>query len=290
MPNKTIKSKKIPGGWDEKRVRESLKIILPPLTEQHRIVGVLEVWDFVIELLERKIEVKKNIKKGLMRNLLTATVRLPGFSGDWVKNKFYDLLDYEQPNKYLVNSTNYISTPGIPVLTAGKTPLLGYTDEIDGIYEDLPVIIFDDFTTASKLIDFKFKVKSGAIKFLKNKKDSSIKFVYEAMSLIHIEIKEHKRRYLSEYQYFTINTPPLPEQQAIAEVLTAADEEIEGLAQKLVLYKQQKKYLLNTLITGEIRVPEFDGDEPDLTNHHNSVHNNLTTHLNTNGDGASPLL
>jgi type I restriction enzyme S subunit len=78
-----------------------------------------------------------------------------------------DCLDYLQPTKYLVSSTTYDDKYKTPVLTAGKTFILGFTDETNGIFKDnLPVIIFDDFTTATKFVDFPFKAKSSAMKIL----------------------------------------------------------------------------------------------------------------------------
>jgi len=70
----------------------------------------------------------------------------------WQKSKFEDVLQYEQPSKYIVKSTEYGDDYKTPVLTAGKSFILGYTDEKDGIFTDVPVIIFDDFTTDTKLL------------------------------------------------------------------------------------------------------------------------------------------
>jgi type I restriction enzyme S subunit len=79
-----------------------------------------------------------------------------------------EVTQYEQPTKYLVAAKNYSDEFETPVLTAGKTFILGYTDESDGIYKasEAPVIIFDDFTTANKWVDFDFKVKSSAMKMI----------------------------------------------------------------------------------------------------------------------------
>ena len=82
-----------------------------------------------------------------------------------------EVLDYEQPTNYIVKSTDYKDSYPIPVLTAGKSFILGYTNETDGIFpasKTNPVIIFDDFTTEFKYVDFPFKVKSSAIKILKS--------------------------------------------------------------------------------------------------------------------------
>lgn len=79
------------------------------------------------------------------------------------------IVNYEQPSKYIVKSTDYKAEYEIPVLTAGQTFILGYTNETEGVYKaskKSPVIIFDDFTGAFKWVDFPFKIKSSAIKIL----------------------------------------------------------------------------------------------------------------------------
>ena len=230
---------------------------LPPLPEQHRIVVVLETWDKAIELLTKKITLKKQVKKGLMQKLLTGEVRLPGFRGEWKKTELGELLNYEQPIKYLVSSTNYSNEYAVPVLTAGKTFILGYTDEKNGIYNKLPVIIFDDFTTANKYVTFPFKAKSSAMKLLTPKNEKvNLKFVFERIQIIDFPVGEHKRQYLSEYQFIPIKTPSIEEQNAIALFSEKADKELSLLNQKLSEIQKQKKFLLNNLITGAIRTPE----------------------------------
>lgn len=91
----------------------------------------------------------------------------------WEKVELKTILKYEQPYKYSVESTEY-GKNGTPVLTAGKSFILGHTTETNGIYYKLPVIIFDDFTTDSKFVNFPFKVKSSAMKFLKEKQNGEI--------------------------------------------------------------------------------------------------------------------
>ena len=86
---------------------------------------------------------------------------------EWKEYTLGELLQYEQPTAYIVKSTDYNDNYKTPVLTAGKTFILGYTNERQGVYDELPVIIFDDFTTASQYVNFKFKVKSSAMKILK---------------------------------------------------------------------------------------------------------------------------
>ena len=194
-----------------------------------------------------------------MQGLLSGKVRLSGFGGKWKKVQIGKSLDYEQPTNYIVDSTKYNDKNEVPVLTAGKTFILGYTNEKVGIFEKkkLPVIIFDDFTTANKFVDFPFKVKSSAMKILKNKDDniSNINFIFESIQLLKFKVGEHRRNYLSEYQYLDIRLPAIKEQTAIAKILTTADKEIEKLEKKKKIIENQKKYLLNNLVTGKIRAP-----------------------------------
>jgi type I restriction enzyme S subunit len=135
-----------------------------------------------------------------------------------------DVLDYEQPTNYIVDKADYSDEFEIPVLTAGKTFLLGYTDETHNVFENVPVIIFDDFTTAFKYVDFPFKVKSSAMKILKAKEEiADIKFLYYRMMKTGIDTQLHKRYWISKYSKVKIPLPPLDQQKKIAAILDAAD-------------------------------------------------------------------
>ena len=234
----------------------SLKILTPPLDEQKKIAKILSTWDEAINLTINLIENKKQFKKALMQNLLTAKIRFPQFKGEWKFTKLGNLLDYEQPTQYLVSDENYDNGFGTPVLTAGKTFILGYTNETKGIFQDnLPVIIFDDFTTATQFVNFPFKVKSSAMKILKQKNTMvNIRLVYEMMQMINFVASDHKRYWISEFQDLEIKLPNLNEQQKIAEVLTACDDEINLLNLKLENLKKQKQGLMQKLLSGKARV------------------------------------
>ena len=133
-------------------------VALPPVSEQRAIAMVLSDVDALLEGLDRLIAKKLILRQAAMQQLLTGQTRLPGFHGEWEVKRLGGLLTYEQPTKYVVSSGEYSDTNDVPVLTAGKTFILGYTNEDERIFSDLPVIIFDDFTTASHYVTFPFKI------------------------------------------------------------------------------------------------------------------------------------
>ena len=131
-----------------------------------------------------------------------------------------ELLPYEQPTKYIVESTKYDDSYETPVLTAGKSFILGYTDEKDGIFEKdrLPVLIFDDFTTASQFVNFPFKVKSSAMKILNVNTELVLpKYIYYRMQIIQIDHDTHKRYWIQHYSKIKISIPSIDEQAKIVE-------------------------------------------------------------------------
>ena len=156
--------------------------------EQKFIAEALSDTDNLILSIEKLIDKKEKIKQGAMQQLLTGKKRLPGFSGEWEEFQLVELLDYEQPTDYIVGSTDY-SVNGIPVLTPGKSFVLGYTNETSGIFSEVPVIIFDDFTTVSKFVTFPFKVKSSAMKMLKLRdKAHNLRLIFEIMQILKFTI------------------------------------------------------------------------------------------------------
>lgn len=196
---------------------------------------------------------------------LVPKFRFPKYvnSEQWISTELSSLLDYERPDLYIVESDNY-KNEGIPVLTANKSFILGYTDEKNNIYSRVPVIIFDDFTTEKKYVDFPFKVKSSAIKILKPKGNNVLKFVFELMNTINFEAKEHKRYYISTYQKLFVYVPKdVKEQQNIADCLSSTDDLIDAESRKLKALEKYKKGLMQKLFPAEgktlpeWRFPEF---------------------------------
>ena len=129
-----------------------------------------------------------------------------------------NILQYEQPTKYIVSSENYDDSYPVPVLTAGQTFVLGYTNETKGIYSNpLPVIIFDDFTTAVKFVNFPFKVKSSAMKILKPANENVyIPYWYYYLSNLKVDNELHKRYWISVFANKEVDFPPLSQQKQIA--------------------------------------------------------------------------
>ena len=227
---------------------------LPTLSEQTKIATILTTQDKVIELKEKRLAEKQRQKKYLMQQLLTGRKRLPGFNKTWNTVELGEIFDYIQPTKYLVKTTDYDNAYKTPVLTAGKTFILGYTSETKDVYTNVPVVIFDDFTTATQYVDFPFKVKSSALKILAVKDGFNIFFAYEAMQLIRFAVGGHERHWISQYSCLTIDVPEIGEQTAIAQVLSTADREISLLRQDIEQEKQKKKALMQLLLTGIVRV------------------------------------
>ena len=225
----------------------TIPIPLPPVQEQGRIVQSIKNWKNRIEDIEESgIQIQKTIEatKSIILELaihgkLVAqdpsdepAIELlrrinPAFQpshnlhyegilpSGWTLCCLEDVLDYEQPEAYIVNSTDYSDDYKTPVLTPGKSFVLGYTNELSGICNHLPVIIFDDFTTESKYVDFPFKVKSSAMKILRARGEINLKYVAIFMSITRLVGDTHKRYWISEYSKIPIPIPPLREQGRI---------------------------------------------------------------------------
>ncbi|ENH59036.1 type I restriction modification DNA specificity domain protein [Helicobacter pylori Hp A-11] len=232
------------------------EIPLPPLNEQIAIANILSDVDRYLYSLDALILKKESVKKALSFELLSQRKRLKGFNQNWQRVRLGDILSYEQPTKYLVATTQYLQKGFTPILTAGKTFILGYTNDKHGIYTNIPVIIFDDFTTDSKMVNFPFKVKSSAIKILslRDNNQADLKYIYEKLTLLKHQVTDHKRYWIDEFSNFEIPLPPLNEQIAIANVLSGLDSEIISLKNKKRQFENIKKALNHDLMSAKIRV------------------------------------
>lgn len=185
---------------------------------------------------------------------------LDGVEVEWLP--LGNVTKYEQPTKYLVKAKDYHDTFSIPVLTAGKTFILGYTDETHGIYEasKTPVIIFDDFTTASKWVDFDFKAKSSAMKMITSSDDIrfSLKYVYYWLNTLPSELVDgdHKRQWISNYaqKKVPVPCPANPEkslaiQAEIVRILDKFTALTAELTAELNMRKKQYNYYRDQLLS-----------------------------------------
>jgi len=220
----------------------NLHILLPEYQEQHQIAVFLDKIDERIQTQIKIIDTLSSQKKQI-RNLLFKDIH---------KNAnccIQDYVIYEQPQKYIVHSTDYLSygKDYTPVLTANQSFILGYTLEKDGIYEKGDCIIFDDFTNENKYVDFPFKVKSSALKILQTKGGLMLKFFYEYLQFLNFESTDHKRHYLSEVAVTDISVPNLKEQTFVCKIFTSFDNKLRNEKALLEKYRLQKQFLLNNL-------------------------------------------
>lgn len=243
--------------------------------EQTAIATALSDVDALISGLESLIAKKQAIKTATMQQLLTGKTRLPQFAHhpdgtakgyqqtelglvpeDWGVRNLGDLLEYEQPTKYLVSHAKFLDEGSYPVLTAGKSFVLGYTNETNVIFTDLPVIIFDDFTTDSKFVNFPFKAKSSAMKMLKPRnKKTPLSLIYNLLNSVDYLVGDHKRHWIGEFQFLNVAMPSdYEEQTAIATILSDMDEEIQALETRLNKTKQIKQGMMQVLLTGKVRL------------------------------------
>ena len=262
---------------------KKIKIPVPPLAEQERIVTILDKFDALVNdisigLLEELSARRQQYEyyrgkllrfnnKNLTKHISKIEKQIAELCPNGVEFKeLGKILDYEQPTKYLVTSTQYNDDFTTPVLTAGQSFVLGYTNESNGIYranKENATIIFDDFTTSFHWVDFDFKVKSSAMKMLRRQKDSGVifKFVYYAMKCIDYKPQDHARHWISKYSKYKIPIPPLAIQEEIVKILdtfTNTDTGLEAeLEAELEARKKQYEHYRKELLTFDEGV-EFD--------------------------------
>ena len=233
---------------------EDFRIPIPPLEVQKEIVRVLDSFTELEAELEAELQARKKQYAYYRNTLLT-------FEDDknitWVE--LGEVAKYEQPTKYIVRSSDYNDSFSIPVLTAGKTFILGYTDESSGIYNASthPVIIFDDFTTDNKWVDFDFKVKSSAMKIITSVDEGTalLKYIYHWLNTLPSGLVEgdHKRQWISSWSKKKIPIPPLEKQKQIVSILDKFDALVNdisiGLPAEIGARRKQYEYYRNKLLT-----------------------------------------
>ena len=228
------------------------------LEEQRAISACLESVDHLITLHQRKYDKLVIFKKSMLEKMFpkdgesVPEIRFAGFTDPWEQRKLGELFDYEQPQPYIVRGTEYDDSFPTPVLTAGQSFVLGYTNEKQGIKmasPEHPVIIFDDFTTSSHFVDFPFKVKSSAIKLLTLRdKNEDIHFAYQVLQNIAYTPVSHERHWISKFATFATLMPECKsEMQAIGHFMSNLDGLITLHQRKLELLQNIKKSLLDKM-------------------------------------------
>ena len=167
--------------------------------------------------------------------------------------KIKDFIDYEQPNEYIVESDRYNSKYSTPVLTAGQSFILGYTNESKGIYKKGPCIIFDDFTTSVHYVDFPFKVKSSAMKILTTKSNTDLKYCYYLLLSLSKMPPNHKRQWISTTSEKNHVLPSMDRQISIV-------KQLDLISDTIVNYTNQIENLDNLV---KARFIEMFGDAVD---------------------------
>src|SRR5690554_1937803 len=234
------------------------KFPYPPFKEREKIAKILSTWDRSISTTERLIDNSKQQKKALMQQLLTGKKRLlddsgKPFEGEWLFSTFSEVFKVANNKKTQIKSGDYLESGNIPIVDQGKQLISGYTNNVEK-YDDIPVIIFGDHTRIVKWVDFEFAQGADGTQVLKATKRFDTKFTYYLLSNTDIPNLGYSRhmRELKEKDFKHPNS--IKEQQKIALVLTNADNEIGLLEQQLADLKQEKKALMQQLLTGKRRV------------------------------------
>ena len=219
----------------------NIKISVPSFMEQKKIGHFLSLLNERIEIQNKVIEKYESLIKALRHRIFSSINTVN-------EVKISDILSYEQPTKYLVADTEYSNDNSLtPVLTANKAFILGYTDEVTGIYDKGPCIIFDDFTMDCKIVEFPFKVKSSAIKILKSKSSVNLRFIYEYLKYLDLNTEEHKRHYIAEIEPMMIEIPNSNEMEVISKIFNALDFRRVEAEKEIQLLKSEKSFYLNAL-------------------------------------------
>lgn len=231
---------------------------IPPLSEQKRIVKILSTWDEAISVTEKLLTNSQQQKKALMQQLLTGKKRLLDengvrFSGEWVYLTFDNAFIVANKKSTQVKSSDYLQSGSIPIIDQGQSRIAGYCNNLE-VYSDVPVIVFGDHTRCVKWIEFVFCPGADGTQVIKTSKILEPKLGYYLLSNTDIPNLGYSR-HMRELKEKDFRLPlDIKEQQKIAAVLSAVDAEISTLEKKLACLKDEKKALMQQLLTGKRRV------------------------------------
>ena len=229
--------KNIPPFADLKKTQ----VYLPCKEEQIVIAQLLRSLDERIATQNKIIDKLQSLIKGIRNDVFGKLRKNIGFNA-----VVGDVLDYEQPQSYIVEDTEY-TNEGTPVLTANKAFVLGYTSETNGIYDKGDCIIFDDFTLDCKYVDFPFKVKSSAIKILTAKNKELLRYTFEFLKYLDLSTEEHKRHYIAETQNQEFILPTEQMVKTIAHIFSTLSVRMETAVKQRNVFEKQKQYLLRQM-------------------------------------------
>ena len=220
---------------------ESFSVYIPKSKEQRKIADLLRLIDERIATQNKIIDKLQSLIKGIRNDVFGKLRKNIGFNA-----VVGDVLDYEQPQSYIIEDTEY-TNEGTPVLTANKAFVLGYTLETDGIYDKGDCIIFDDFTLDCKYVDFPFKVKSSAIKILTAKNKELLHYTFEFLKYLDLSTEEHKRHYIAETQNQEFILPTEQMVKTIAHIFSILSLRMETAVKQRDEFEKQKQYLLRQM-------------------------------------------
>ena len=232
----------------------NLSILIPnSIDEQIKISKFFSLLDKHIELWERKLQLYLLKKKHYLNSMFSNHSSLPflrfkGFDDEWKLNKIKDILNYTQPNKYIEdNFDNYYNLESkIPVLTPGKSFILGYTNNIENSFNDESILI-DDFTLSMQYTTFPYKVKSSACKILTPKENVNLYFVFNVLTRQNLKPLGHNRHYISFLENKKIYLPNINEQVKISKFLSLLDNNIKLSQENIDNLKIKKLFYINKM-------------------------------------------
>ena len=230
-----------------------MPFFIPPELEQEKIVGILSTWDEAINLTVNLIENKKQFKKALMQNLLTAKIRFPQFKDDWEIVTLEEISEVYQPQTI---SQSELTDSGFDVY--GANGIIGKYSRYNHEFEQVVVACRGNTCGAVNFTKPKSWITGNAMVINLDNSTKSIKtFIYYLLSNTNFQYLisgSGQPQITSNIRYHKIKLPNLDEQQKIAEVLTACDDEINLLNLKLENLKKQKQGLMQKLLSAKVRI------------------------------------
>ena len=217
---------------------KKVKVSLGTVQEQNKLTRLLSFLDERIATQNKIIDKLQSLIKGIRNDVYGKLRKSVGFNA-----MISDVLSYEQPQPYIVENTEY-TAEGIPVLTANKAFVLGYTSETNGMYDKGDCIIFDDFTLDCKYVDFPYKIKSSAIKILTAKNKELLRYTFEFLKYLDLSTEEHKRHYIAETQNQEFILPTMHIVSTIAHAFSALSLRMKYVVKQRNMFETQKQYLL----------------------------------------------